>query len=68
MSTETNRYGEPLKLAKLEEVVADLEKLPAGLIAAICASLLMAHEPYTCRLLIAEIWSGFKDEFEGVSK
>lgn len=63
-SIETNGYGEPLKLPSLEKVIADLEKLPAELVIAICASLLVTHEPFTCRRTVHLIAEDYKDEGE----
>lgn len=52
---ETNRYGEELKRPTLEQVIADLEALSAEMVLAICASLLITHNPYNCLEVVANI-------------
>lgn len=47
MSPETNRYGELIEQSTIEEVLADLLKMPETLVYAICASLIVEHESYT---------------------
>ena len=59
MITETDRYGEPLKPVTVEEVVKDLEALPADFVIAVCAALIVTHEPFTwgdkLKLFIGEV-------------
>lgn len=47
MSTETDRYGNPLEPATIEQIIEDLVRLPVDMVIAICAALIVAYEPYT---------------------
>jgi hypothetical protein len=47
LRTETNRYGEPIEQVNLESVIGDLLEMPADLVYAICASLIIAHGSYS---------------------
>lgn len=44
MPKETDRYGNPLKEITLEEVIEDLLQLPADVVAAYCAALIILHQ------------------------